>query len=287
MPESDLPQPEPPNRNNSVVEVANRYRWLVLIAMFLVFMGTGGDAIAVTGPIIPALTKAFSLSPAAAGVVLTAMFVGGTIICLPGGYLADSWGFRRTGLISIGILALGCSITYFAPSYPVVLLGRGLIGVGGGLVNIVGGALLATWFGPREMGLVMGVWAIGLPLSILWETPLAGLMIGWQGWHGAFLATTIISIGSFVMYAAIIKTGPLLHPSVPPESVSKLKPPNAFKNLELWKFGIAVLFFALANTSISAFFVTFIMTSKDITSIVEVEFYWISYGLVWNMFRPS
>ena len=79
-----------------------RVRWWVCFLSFAIFVMSYVDRSLI--PLaIPFIAREFQISPAVAGVVLSAFFVGYAFMQIPGGLLADRIGPRKT--VTIGITA--------------------------------------------------------------------------------------------------------------------------------------------------------------------------------------
>lgn len=233
-------------------------RWLVLAATVLTFMLAFALAFAITGPSVPVFIRELGITEVEAALLMTALSVAAAIMSIPAGILTDRWGPRKTALLSVILMLLGWLICAVAPNYMVILLGRALIGLGGVTFSIVAPAALIGWFPPKELGVAMGIWAIGMPLGLAWQIPLTGYVIASYGWRTAYLLGVIFSLITLGFTALAVKPGPLLPPPKPETGKPSVSMTEAFKSLEVWKFSIAVLLVIIPFQSIMTFYPTWL-----------------------------
>lgn len=245
------------------------YRWAILAGVILAFMGSYGFAFAVISPVLVPLAQAFNVNITTAALISTTMFGGAAVMSIPSGLLVDAWGIRRAAILAQGLMLSGWVITYLSASFPTILLGRVVIGSGGIMMSVSGAAALVQWFKPEVLMLPMGIWAAGLPFGIAWGEPLAGQVIASMGWRGAFLTGTIIAIICLSVTTVIIKPGPL-GPGGPTTAADTAEPRagNVFKKVDVWKFNFALLFAFIPFVAVATYWVTWLMVSKAITSLV-------------------
>ncbi|MEM3428544.1 MAG: MFS transporter [Thermoplasmatales archaeon] len=208
------------NANNSPAN-NSPYRWAVLAAVIVAFMGAYGFAFAVISPVLMPLAKAFNISIPTAAYISTFMFIGAAIMSIPVGLIVDRWGIKKAGILALVLLVLGWLTTYVAPSFDAVLAGRVIIGMGGITMGVMGAAAVVQWFNPKDLMLPMGLWAAGLPLGIAWGEVLAGVVISSFAWRASMLTGFIIGVIGLVVVAAIVRPGPFSPGARPAERSKK------------------------------------------------------------------
>jgi AAHS family 3-hydroxyphenylpropionic acid transporter len=136
----------------------------VVSICFLVALFEGLD-IQSMGVAAPRLAPAFHLDPGRMGLVMSASTVGLMIGAALGGWISDRIGRKAVivaSMAALGIFSLG---TAFAPDYHVLLIARGLagLGLGGAFPNLIALVSEAT---PREYRVrALGAMYCGLPLG--------------------------------------------------------------------------------------------------------------------------
>lgn len=108
-------------------------------------------------------------------------------------------GPRRSYWIGLGLFGLGSLVATVAPSMPVLLAGRGLQGLSGGLLAGLALAVIRTvlpeqlW--KRAYGLLSAMWGIGNIIGPV----LGGLFAQLGAWRGAFLLLAVAAAGIAVL----------------------------------------------------------------------------------------
>ncbi len=135
----------------------------VTVAGFGIFILVGATQ-ASYGPSVPHIAARFGIHVAAAGLVVTAHFVGE---CLGVGLLGLAerrWGLRVCLLCSGSLFSVGVLAAAAAPSWPLLLVAVGVLGCGAGGLVILVNLYFATAFGrrsPAMLGLVNSVYGAG------------------------------------------------------------------------------------------------------------------------------
>lgn len=238
------------------------YRWAVLIVLVLSFMVCFAYAFAITQPSVITFMQEFKIDLSTALLIMTALSIAAAIMSIPAGIITDRFGPKKAGLLSIVLMALGWFTIYVAPNFETILLGRALIGLGGVTLSIVGPPALIGWFPPREIGLAMGIWAIGMPLGLAWEVPFSTWLIESYGWRVAHLVGAIMSIVLLALFALLVKPGPFLPPPV--EGKPKVSMAEAFKSFEVWKFSISILFLIIPFQTVMSTYQTWLTDVKGL-----------------------
>ena len=158
------------------------------------------------------LMRDLAIGPEALGALTGAFFFGFAAMQIPCGFFFDRFGPRRT---VAGMLVLAtCGITIFtlAPSWPILLTGRVLMGAGFGAMLIGSMVVISRWFPPdRFSTLTAMVLSIGLLGNLAATTPLA-----WAsqaiGWRAAFGAVAIFTALATIAVWLVVRDAPPGHP---------------------------------------------------------------------------
>jgi MFS family permease len=153
-----------------------------------------------SGFILPAVTTAFALSEAQAGLIGTVGMVTSAVGGALAGALADQIGRVRVLLISIGSYALFTLLAGCSQSYEQLLLFSTLQGLGFGGEWAAGAVLVAEYSQASQRGRVVGAvqsaWAVGYAAVLLANTvafSLAPDQLAWRimFWLGAIPAVVL------------------------------------------------------------------------------------------------
>jgi MFS family permease len=133
-----------------------------------------------------------------------------------GGRLGDDRGRKRMLLIGIAAFVACSTLVGFAPTPEVLIVGRVVQGLAGGLINPQVSGLVQQLFRQRERGKAFG--AIGTAVGVATAAgPVVGggiIALGGQefGWRLCFLVNVPVGIASFVLCQAWVPTAPATGP---------------------------------------------------------------------------
>jgi len=132
--------------------------------------------------LLPDLRAAYGLDLAAAGSLLTLLFLAYALGQLPGGILADRIGERITLTLSVGLSGVALVLIVFARSRLVLFAATALFGAAVGFYAIGRFTAVATLY-PEGYGTAIGVTNVAPALGQATLPPLAGViavLVGWQ-----------------------------------------------------------------------------------------------------------
>ena len=126
----------------------------VIVSLFLIlFVGVADNQ--VVSPLLPAIRADFGKSPSEAGLLFTGYSVCAGLFVLLWGPLSDAFG-RKQGLLNGLVLFLaGSSVSFLAGSYPALMTGRMVTGIGAGMLSLNAIAYAADYFPYAKRGWAM------------------------------------------------------------------------------------------------------------------------------------
>lgn len=160
---------------------------------------------ALYGPAIPALRERFDLTPSAAGLALSAHFVGGVTGALLFGSLNGRIGNRRTLGGSYLLMAIGAAGFAMAPDWPVALAMALLAGLGFGGVDYGLNQLFATGFGRRStamLNILNAHFGVGAVLG-----PAVIGAVGSERYAAVFLGFALVALPLLLCLGGVRDTG--------------------------------------------------------------------------------
>ena len=174
------------------------------------------------GPFLPTLERAFGASTGTLTGIIGATELGGLSTMATGGLL-DRGHERRIFLIgtaAVGVsslIALAGSVTAFAVSFAVMLVGHANLVVAG-----------HAWIGHRvpfaARSRAIGIFETSWAVSLLVGAPIIALSIRWFGWRGAYGALAIGSVIGFVAVSRLVSGAPPHEPDTPSGSTRRAPP---------------------------------------------------------------
>src|SRR3954465_2151942 len=152
------------------------------------------------------------IGPEALGALTGAFFFGFAAMQIPCGFLFDRFGPRRSVAGMLILATIGGAVFTLAPSWPVLLTGRVLLGCGFGVMLIGSMVVISRWFPPDRFSTVSAmVMSIGLLGNLVATAPLAwaSQAIGWRSIFGAaVLFTALATIAVWL----VVRDAPTGHP---------------------------------------------------------------------------
>ncbi|SHE80816.1 MFS transporter, DHA1 family, putative efflux transporter [Seinonella peptonophila] len=238
----------------------NRFTiYLLAIGTFL----TGTVAL-VIGGIVNIIAKDLHISLALTGQLVTAY----SLACAIGAPLAVSYTSKydrkKTLIIALSFFILANLITIWSPNFYILLLGRLLFGISGGLYTIVALSVAAKLTPPEKMGQAIGTVIMGSSTSLVFGVPAGVLITQFFHWKAIFLILAILS--SFVMYGIVRKL-----PSIEGEASVPFK--QQFKLLKETKIitGLLISLFWIASYALIYTYLTPFLQTTIHLSVSEIS----------------
>lgn len=153
-------------------------------------------------PALPLLQRELGLDPAQAGLLSTTLIITSAITMPVVAKIADDRGGRRTLLALTWCVVVGAVLSAFATTFPVILLGQFLQGLGGGIlpVSFVVARELFTDSTPVAVGVLTGLFTVGTGLGVLASGPLAdALSRQWMFLLPALIVAAVAVVAPFVL----------------------------------------------------------------------------------------
>jgi predicted MFS family arabinose efflux permease len=158
------------------------------------------------------LMRDLSIGPEALGGLTGAFFFGFAAMQIPCGFFFDRYGPRRTVVGMLILATIGGIVFTLAPTWPILLTGRVLMGAGFGVMLIGSMVVISRWFPPdRFSTLIAIVLSIGLIGNLAATTPLA-----WAsqaiGWRIVFCAAVVFTALATIAVWVLVRDAPPAHP---------------------------------------------------------------------------
>jgi EmrB/QacA subfamily drug resistance transporter len=120
-------------------------------------------------------------------------------LLMPAGKLADLAGRKRLFLIGMVSFTIVAFASAFAPSAPVLIVFRLLLGVGTAMLYACATALVALAYPPEIRGGAFGLQASGVYLGLTTGPLLGGMITGHLGWQWVFVITGVLGAANSLL----------------------------------------------------------------------------------------
>jgi predicted MFS family arabinose efflux permease len=215
--------------------VSRRRSSPALLTAVLVFLAVESTAVASLGtPLLPTVEKVYHVSLAASQWALTISLLTGAVATPVMGRLGDGRLRRQTTLGAVAVMLVGCMLSALPVGFAVFLIGRGLQGIGFGLLPLVTAVARDSLPATRSRPAIAAIGittAVGIGIGY----PLVGLLAQYLGLGGPFWFVTALSALALASAAAVLPPSPARPPRVDGTSVA------------LAGLGIAAMILALAQ----------------------------------------
>lgn len=170
-----------------------------LMALMISIVALSIDAML---PALPAIGQDLAVQRANDNqLIISALFLGLALGQLIYGPLSDSIGRKTPIFVGFGIFILGCLLSLFAPSYPVMLLGRFLQGLGVAGPRSVSLALVRDLFEGNKMAKVMS-YVMTVFILVPMIAPAYGqAIIVLANWRAIFTSFIILALITSLWFA--------------------------------------------------------------------------------------
>ena len=164
--------------------------------------------------------------------------------------LSEIVGRRRLIMAGCALFLAGVLTSMFSPSFPVLLLGQGIQGVGVAGMTPLGMAYISAIFQRNERGKALGTWSSVGPTVAFLGPLIAGVILSFWSWRITFLLSLIVGVLALAVVIIAIPAG-----------YSNIKP-------EMWQRFDWVGVLLLASTVISFFA---FLSSRPITGVAPLQ----------------
>jgi len=153
------------------------------------------------------IVQDFGLTPAQKGLMVGIPVLGGSLLRIPMGLLADRFGGKRMGMIGMLLTMIPLFWGWwFGNSLTEVQAFGFLLGIAGASFAVAL-PLASRWYPPEHQGLAMGIAGAGNSGTVL-ATLFAPRIAQAFGWHGVFGFALIPLFAAFIIFVIFAKDSP-------------------------------------------------------------------------------
>jgi len=138
----------------------SRYRWVMLLLLWLLYIAFGLVARSIT-PLVTPILNDLRMSYSQMGFILGSWQLTYILVALVAGAILDRWGVRKSIFAGALTIGLSASIRFYATGFLTMLIAIVLFGVGGPMISIGGPKTISEWFSGHSRGIAVGVYTTG------------------------------------------------------------------------------------------------------------------------------
>ena len=217
-----------------------KVRWRVCFLIFLTWLLSYLDR-SLMPMAVPFIGEEFHLSPTAMGVVISAFFVGYGFMQIPGGFVADKFGPRKSIAVGVFFWSAFSFLTGTVGNLATLIGVRVLFGLGEGIQPPAAFKAISAWFGRAERARANGLVMSSNSLGPMIAPALFAVVIAAYGWRTAFF---LDCIPGFLVAAAVfwyLRDTPSEHPRITAIELAEIEAPlqtmETVPFSELFKYG--------------------------------------------------
>lgn len=179
------------------------FQWAIFALCFFIVLLDGFDTAAI-GYIAPSLIKEWGVSKPALAPVLSAALFGLAAGALLAGPLADRLGRKKVLVGSVGIFALACLASSFAPDLGTLSALRFVTGVGLGAAMPNAVTLMSEFCPEQRRATLTNAMFCGFPLGAAFGGFLAAWMIPQFGWRSVLVLGGVAPLALLVLLVLVL-----------------------------------------------------------------------------------
>jgi EmrB/QacA subfamily drug resistance transporter len=190
-------RPEPLTRENLRIGAS------LALGSFMVLLDSTVVSVAT-----PTLAARFGASLSTVAWATTAYLLTLSLVIPLSAWALERFGGKRVWLGAITVFCLGSLLCGTAWSIGALIAMRVFQGLGGGLIQPVGQALIGRTVGPRQMARVMSVLSVPMLLGPVLGPVVSGLLIDDAGWRWIFLINLPLGVLAFALVRRTVPAQP-------------------------------------------------------------------------------
>lgn len=252
-----------------VSKLSQNWKYVIIILLFLGWSIGNFDRFFMNYAIL-GISNDLQLSASQTGIVLSSFFAGYALMQIPGGWLADRFGFRKIIIMAVFAWSVFTILSGMAWSFMSLILIRFLFGLGEGSFFPSASKGIASWFPQNERSRAMSfMLTSGTIMGVI--TPIIGTQSMQSiGWRMIFYIAGAIGIIFALLYVFFIKEreGSTVGRN---ENPSKSEAPlrDVLKTPIIWNLFIAYFAIYAVQWGLMAWMPTYLVEARhlDLTSV--------------------
>lgn len=167
------------------------------VIMGVILAGTYLPVVSMTvlGVALPDIARDLGATSTLSTEWVVTIYVAAVALILPAtGWLGDRFGRRPTYLTALASFGVGSMVCVAAPTFNLLVAGRVLQGLGGGVLQPIAMATIYELFPVDKRGTALGMWGVAVMAAPALGPPLGGWVVTNWGWRWIFVAMVVLAL---------------------------------------------------------------------------------------------
>jgi len=187
------------------------YKWFVLGNVMLgTFMAVLDSTIVNVS--LPKIMSSFGVGLSTIQWVITAYMLSMAAMLPTSGWLADKFGYKKVYFWGLFLFTFGSLLCGLSSNETTLILSRIIQGLGAGMVQPLGMAIITREFPPQQRGVALGFWAIASAASVSFGPIIGGYLVDNFSWPLIFDVN--VPVGIVALILTIVIQREFIHPNV-------------------------------------------------------------------------
>src|SRR5665647_73420 len=180
------------------------YKWFVLGNVMLgTFMAVLDSTIVNVS--LPKIMSSFGVGLSTIQWVITAYMLSMAVMLPTSGWLADKFGYKKVYFWGLFLFTFGSLLCGLSNDETTLILSRIVQGLGAGMIQPLGMAIITREFPPQQRGVALGFWAIAAAASVSFGPLIGGYLVDNFSWQLIFDVNIRCGIAAMVFTIVIQK----------------------------------------------------------------------------------
>ncbi len=175
----------------------NAYKWILLANVMIgTFMAVLDATIVNVG--LPKIMASFGVGLDKIEWVLTSYLLALAVMLPTSGWLADKFGYKRMYFMGLLLFTIGSLLCGMSANENMLIFSRVVQGLGGGMIQPLGMAIITREFPPEKRGIALGFWAVSAAASVSFGPLIGGYLVDYFNWKFIFDVNIPVGIAALV-----------------------------------------------------------------------------------------
>jgi len=154
---------------------------------------------------LPSILRGFHSSLQNGQLVLTVYLLSLAVVVPASGFLGDRFGMKRLYIITLILFTGGSALCGLAWNLQTLILFRVIQGLGGGMLQPLGMAIVFTMITPLERGRFMALLGLPMVLAPIIGPTVGGYLVEYSSWRTIFMINLPIGLINVVLAVVLLK----------------------------------------------------------------------------------